>query len=146
MIDSPHYIEVALPLPLRRSFTYQYDLSEPAVLGARVRVPFGQRQLVGIITQLNVAAPSTFEAKSVLAQLDTTAVWKAELWQLLNWASDYYQHSLGDVFANALPVLLRQGKPIGYAPVTYYELAQDAPSASDTALDRAPKQNNYSGY
>jgi len=140
MIDSPHYIEVALPLPLRRSFTYQYDLSEPAVLGARVRVPFGQRQLVGIITQLNVAAPSTFEAKSVLAQLDTTAVWKAELWQLLNWASDYYQHSLGDVFANALPILLRQGKPIGYAPVTYYELAQDAPSASDTALDRAPKQ------
>ena len=113
MIESPHYIEVALPLPLRRVFTYQYTLSEPAVVGARVRVPFGQRQLVGIVTELNASAPEKFEAKPVLAQLDAQAVWKAELWELLNWASDYYQHSLGDVFANALPVLLRQGKPLG---------------------------------
>ncbi|PYE31322.1 replication restart DNA helicase PriA [Idiomarina fontislapidosi] len=140
MTQSPHYIEVALPLPLRRVFTYQYTLAKPAVLGARVRVPFGQRQLIGIITETRATDPQGFEAKPIVAQLDDDAVWQPELWQLLSWSADYYQHSQGDVFANALPVLLRQGKPIGYAPITYFELTSNAPDVDEHALKRAPKQ------
>ncbi|HWZ86578.1 MAG TPA: hypothetical protein VN032_10275, partial [Thermoanaerobaculia bacterium] len=43
-------IAVALPLPLRRNFTYGLAPAMPAPLpGTRVRVPFGERVLTGVV-------------------------------------------------------------------------------------------------
>src|ERR671912_413201 len=49
------FVEVALPLPPRRTFTYRLpvDLSKKARLGLRVLVPFSSRMLTGYIVALH---------------------------------------------------------------------------------------------
>ena len=50
------YCEVALPLPLRSTFTYAVPgpLAEVVVPGSRVVVPFRNRALVGVVLGLTV--------------------------------------------------------------------------------------------
>jgi primosomal protein N' (replication factor Y) len=45
------YLHVALPVPLRKTFDYSIPASLHGTphIGARVRVPFGRRELIGVI-------------------------------------------------------------------------------------------------
>lgn len=104
-------ITVAVPTPLFRCFDYlPPDKINPESLveGSRVLVPFGPRKLVGIITKIQ-NTPSAHEGKikNALALLDPSPTFPSVLMQLLNWASSYYCHPIGDCFATALPGALR---------------------------------------
>ena len=52
---APSFAEVALPLPLRQTFTYacRSAMQENVKLGARLLVPFGKRQLTGYTVALH---------------------------------------------------------------------------------------------
>jgi len=106
-------LQIALDTPLRRVFDYQApELSENPRLGVRVRVPFGRRQMIGIL--VGIAAGSLVPAgklKSALAILDHQPVLDPVTFYLLLWAAEYYHHPLGEVFAAALPASLRAGEP-----------------------------------
>jgi len=119
-IAQPHatVLRIAVPSPLRRSFDYQLPIDFPADKiaglkpGIRVLVPFGTRQLVGIL--LEVVDTSDIPAdkmKAALSVLDEQALYPQHLMELFIWAAHYYQHPIGDVFSTLLPALLRQGKP-----------------------------------
>jgi primosomal protein N' (replication factor Y) (superfamily II helicase) len=108
-------LQIALDTPLRRIFDYRppahlHGLAAPP-LGVRVRVPFGRRQVIGILVgvagESAVAAP---KLKAALAILDERAVVDPVTFDLLRWAAEYYHHPLGEVFAAALPVSLRAGQ------------------------------------
>jgi primosomal protein N' (replication factor Y) len=107
-------LQVALDTPLRREFDYlppSGERGEAPKLGVRVRVPFGRRQLIGVL--VGVARESSLAAaklKPVLEILDEAPVFDAVTFELLRWASDYYHHPLGEVVAAALPVALRSGQ------------------------------------
>ncbi|MBC8270479.1 MAG: hypothetical protein H8E49_00345, partial [Gammaproteobacteria bacterium] len=106
------YLEVALPTPVRQTFTYS-AASElgPFPVGIRVLVPFGRRTMIGIV--LNTASETTYPAeklKSIGDKLDSTPIISPILIRLCLWASDYYHHPIGEVFSTALPTLLRTGK------------------------------------
>jgi primosomal protein N' (replication factor Y) len=110
----PVILQVALDTPLRRVFDYlppdEFDATPAA--GMRVRVPFGRQKLVGVITAVvsqSQIAPSKLRA--ALEILDERAVLDPVTFELLQWAADYYHHPVGEVFAAALPVSLRQGLP-----------------------------------
>ncbi|KYP95925.1 hypothetical protein BG74_07885, partial [Sodalis-like endosymbiont of Proechinophthirus fluctus] len=45
-------VNVALPVPLARTFDYLLPANGAPVVGGRVRVPFGQRQTIGIVTAI----------------------------------------------------------------------------------------------
>lgn len=128
--------KVALPLPLRQTYDYLCKSAEPLPQGVRVRVPFGQRQLVGYVVAEANDEPPTFELKSVASVLDEQRLWPDDIWQLVCWSSDYYHHSLGDVAANSLPVLLRKGDAPEYLTETFYAL---------TDLGRAQSINDLKG-
>jgi len=51
MSDAKQYIEVALPLPLRKTFTYEVpaELRAEVSPGKRILVPFGRRLLTGFV-------------------------------------------------------------------------------------------------
>ena len=69
-------IDVALPVPVRSTFTYEVPepLRESAVRGVRVRVPFGRRTLVGVVLgQASGEVPSEAAIKQVHAVLDKMA-------------------------------------------------------------------------
>src|SRR6218665_3940582 len=108
------FLQLALPSPLRQTFDYILPAKiEPPPAGARVRVPFGKQELIGIC--LGISEESSIpEAKLRAASeaLDIEPVLPESLFKLCTWAAAYYQHPLGEVFDTALPVLLRQGEPL----------------------------------
>ena len=59
----PAYCEVALPVPLDRTFTYAVRESEPAARGARVIAPFRNEKLIGVVTATDAPAPADFEVE-----------------------------------------------------------------------------------
>jgi primosomal protein N' (replication factor Y) (superfamily II helicase) len=111
-------LQIALDTPLRRVFDYQppaaFAAAGPEVLcpGLRVRVPFGRRQLIGILVR--VAADSSVplaKLKRALDIVDERPIFDPVTFDLLCWAAEYYHHPLGEVFAAALPASLRSGQP-----------------------------------
>lgn len=135
-------IQVALPSPLRRLFDYRAPAgaSEMLEVGLRVRVPFGNRQLVGMIAgitdQSDVPAGKLKQASELL---DHTPLLPESLWQLCRWTASYYQHGLGDTLSSALPVLLRQGEPAIARQEMLWQLTPGA-YPEHPGISRAPKQ------
>src|SRR5690606_40640580 len=77
-------LRVALPVPLPRLFDYLApdgaDLGAVGnLVGHRVRVPFGQRELVGVVTGTGAADPDTPALRAALAFLDERPVLAGEL-------------------------------------------------------------------
>ena len=112
-------LQIALDMPLRRVFDYlppagSLGCADPAEVprGVRVRVPFGRRQLVGIL--IGTSTSSTVAAtklKPALEILDAQPVFDPVTFDLLCWAAEYYHHPIGEVMAAALPMGLRAGQP-----------------------------------
>ena len=110
--DTLPILQVAVPVPLPGCFDYLAlaDAPVPAV-GARVRVMFGRRKLVGMVmTHGRGSELPQSRIKPILEVLDSSPLIDASLLGLLQWAADYYQYPLGEVIASALPKTLRQGQ------------------------------------
>ena len=107
-------LQVAVPAPMHRTFDYLPPVGiDPRTLrpGQRVEVPFGRHRKVGIL--LRVAATSDLPPEKLRAAgsiLDDSPLLSATDLKLLNWASRYYHHPIGEVMASALTVLLRKGE------------------------------------
>ena len=54
------YCEVALPVPLDRTFTYAVPRGQHPQRGARVIAPFRNEKLIGVVTALSATAPAGF--------------------------------------------------------------------------------------
>src|SRR5208337_1704011 len=110
----PHFCDVAVPVPLDATFTYSIpdDLPEPCV-GGRVIVPFREKRLCGIVTELHEREPG-FKAKPVQQVLDTTPALTAELMQLGRWIAHYYIAPIGEVLRTMLPLSAEFRRATGY--------------------------------
>ena len=126
-------VRVALDIPLPTLFDYTVDEGMAIGVGQRVVVPFGKRQMVGVVMECVVA--STMDAqriKPVTRVLEDSAPLSAELLGLLNFCSDYYRYPIGQTALSALPTRLRSEEPIISKPIVSYRL-----TASGIALDLA---------
>jgi len=110
----PRYCDVAVPVPLDATFTYSIldALPEPCV-GGRVIVPFREKRLCGIVTELHDREPS-FKAKPVQQVLDTTPALTDELMQLGRWIAHYYIAPTGEVLRTMLPLSAEFRRATGY--------------------------------
>ncbi|KGK82880.1 primosomal protein N' [Stutzerimonas degradans] len=136
-------LRLALPSPLRRLFDYLPPAGcAIAALqpGVRLRVPFGRREVVGVLVELSdhSEVPEA-KLKPALELLDRRPLLPDALFRLCLWAAQYYQHSLGDTFSWALPALLRQGEAAEARQERFWQLAEGA-RADDPRLARAPRQ------
>ncbi len=105
--SASRYVEVAVPVPLRKLFTYALP---PALVsrvspGVRVAVPFGGRKLAGFVVREIEAPPVATRIKALASVLDERAIFPPELFEFLVSAADYYLHPLGDVLRSAAPPL-----------------------------------------
>jgi primosomal protein N' (replication factor Y) len=136
-------LHIAIPSPLRRVFDYlpSKQMSSTVQSGMRVKVPFGRQHLVGIIVAVDDHSelPRT-KLKRITEVLDDAPLLSDNLFQLIAWAADYYQHPLGDVFAQALPLALRQGKTAFEAVETFWRLTVEGTQVLATSFKRSPKQ------
>ncbi|MGH8089376.1 MAG: DEAD/DEAH box helicase, partial [Stenotrophomonas sp.] len=108
-------LQVALPLPLPQWFDYAAPPpGEPphaGMVGRRVRVPFGSRELVGIVAGIGTVADGN-TLRAALAWLDEAPLLGGELWRSLQWLARYTHAPLGEVVSTALPGPLRRGDPV----------------------------------
>ena len=113
-MSSVPVVRVALPTPLRRLFDYRAGPADDGIpVGTRVRVPFGQRHLIGVAMEVAAGSELPYERlKPVLERLDPQPVFDPATLALLGWAADYYHHPIGEVLAAALPKALRLGAAI----------------------------------
>lgn len=137
------FLRVALPTPLRRLFDYRAPADIPVSAwqpGVRVKVPFGSREVIGIVlhTTDKTEVPVN-KLREIIELLDEKPLLPPCVMQLINWTSQYYQHSLGDTFSWALPVLLRQGEPAVAQKKLFYTAATDA-QLDDVRVKNAPRQ------
>ena len=135
-------LKVALPTPLRKLFDYLpakgQRLPRP---GVRVQVPFGKRQLVGVLIELaDESSVPTNKLRAVRDYLDQEPLFDAEHLQLLTWVAHYYHQPLGEVMQLALPALLRQGQALHPPQQLRWQLTEQAAHLAADELARAPRQ------
>lgn len=137
-------LRVAIPTPLRRTFDYLPSKNiDPSTLlpGIRIRVPFGRRDVIGILLETGVEPSIDIKRLKPIKQvLDPQPLIPADVLKLLQWASQYYQYPVGETLQLALPVLLRQGEPATAPGSDIWGLAEHALQIEHKTLQRAPSQ------
>ncbi|MCL1142082.1 primosomal protein N' [Shewanella gaetbuli] len=139
----PLFVEVALPVPLRRNFSYRVpEKSISAVkIGLRVKVPFGHQQLIGLITAISQTCDlAEHQVKPLTQVLDAQEILPKSLYNLTLWAARYYFTSQGQMLSQALPVALRKGADTAPQAITLYKLTNQGKQAQISLLNRAPAQ------
>jgi len=136
------FVQVAVPTPLHLVFDYRWPDDKQLVPGMRVKVPFGRRSVVGIVVKgLHQSNYPANKLRTVTDVLDDEALLPADVMSLLQWASRYYHHPIGDVLCTALPVSLRQGKPAELAQREIFraipQSTASAPSAKKASLQHS---------
>jgi primosomal protein N' (replication factor Y) (superfamily II helicase) len=104
MTEATRNVEVALPLPLERTFTYAVpnSLSDSAAVGCRVLVPFGRKKLSGVIVG-DAEVEVDFEVRPIEDVLDDEPSLTPELLELTRWIADHYVCAWGEAIRAALP-------------------------------------------
>lgn len=138
--DQHYLIAVALPTPLRRCFHYQVIGQTAPVPGQRVKVPFGPRELVGIITSLPEAPDIDPDKLKTAELIDQQPILDDKLLALCEWAARYYQHPIGEVLAATLPVQLRSNSEAGLPTQTRWQLTVEGLGLPEGAPKGARKQ------
>ncbi len=107
-------LKIAIPAPLHQYFEYLAPAGFPLTplkKGLRVLVPFGNQKKIGFLMEISEESvwPKS-QLKQALAILDETPLLPDSIQELLEWTSRYYHCPIGEVFANAMPQVLRTGK------------------------------------
>ena len=101
-----NFINVILPIPLERSFTYSITEEEATLLqaGMRVAVPFGKTKIyTGIVHSVHQNPPEAYEAKEIHQLLDDYPIINPIQLKHWEWIASYYMCTLGEVVRSALP-------------------------------------------
>ncbi len=131
-----NFCDVALPVPLDRTFTYTVNGVEPAI-GARVLVPFGGQRLMGVVVRVHDERPTDAVAiKPVQQVLDDAPLLSDELMHLAKWIAQYYVAPLGEVLRGMMPLAAEVHRHLVYRIA---EAGQRALDEGVTLLDGTTK-------
>ena len=124
-------IDVALPVPLFRTFSYRVpdDVAWPIAPGTRVLVPFRNRAEIGICLGES-APPEGVTLKPVRAVVDDMPALPAALLQTARWIAAWYAAPIGLTLRSMLPTALLQAKAPapGGRTQRVVRIAQELPS------------------
>ncbi|WP_420400024.1 replication restart helicase PriA [Flagellimonas sp.] len=101
-----YFLDVVLPIPLERLFTYKITSEEAAFLkpGMRVAVPFGKSKIyTALAYNIHQDEPQAYEAKEIYQILDEVPLVNTYQLQHWEWIAKYYMCTLGEVLRSALP-------------------------------------------
>ncbi|NNJ88867.1 MAG: primosomal protein N', partial [Eudoraea sp.] len=101
-----YFVDVILPIPLEKLFTYSVSEHTAMLMkkGMRVAVPFGKSKIyTALVYQVHSEPPKVYEAKEIHELIDTVPLvshLQLDHWQ---WMARYYMCTLGEVFRTAVP-------------------------------------------
>jgi primosomal protein N' (replication factor Y) len=129
LADASRTVSVALPIPIRKDFSYRVPVPWPLPPpGARVRVPLGERVLTGVVT--GRGEDSGRNLRDILEVLDAEPVCPPELLAAAERVAVRFFASTGEVLRSALPARLPR---IGLAR---YEITEEGARAQATGALR----------
>lgn len=104
--DMMYFLDVILPIPLQKAFTYhiteaEYEFIQP---GMRVAVPFGKSKIYSALAYtIHNKPPTAYDAKTIHQILDEQPVVTVLQLQHWEWIAQYYMCSIGEVMRAAMP-------------------------------------------
>jgi primosomal protein N' (replication factor Y) (superfamily II helicase) len=106
-MNAPRYAEIAVPLPVHGTFTYEVprEIRDELERGHRVEVPWGPRLITGFVVDLTdetEVEPKRIRKISSILDEDRPAL-IPEIIDLCRWAAAYYLAPLGEMLRAALP-------------------------------------------
>lgn len=138
--SSLSFVQVVLPVPLHRTFEYSVETNTLGnyKVGCRVLVPFGNKQLVGVVIDTsNESEIAIDKIKPITALLDIKPVFSANMILLANWLADFYIYPVGEVLSSMMPALLRKT-----AKKSAREVTQEAAMLKNDAQGRSSDAQN----
>ncbi|MEO8576268.1 MAG: primosomal protein N' [Gemmatimonadales bacterium] len=138
-------IEVAIPVPLFQTFTYELNPESDRipVAGSRVVVPFRNRKEIGICLG-SASGNAVKKVKRVIEVPDDAPVMSPDMIALCRWMADYYVVPIGLALRSALPASLTGAAQPQPTRKTHrvVRLREDLPTLTqrDKAFSRAPQQ------
>ena len=154
-MDAP-FCNVALPVPLRTTFTYGVPEALRGAIqpGTRVLVPFRKKSLVGVVVELAEKPPAdTPKAKlrDIAKVLDLAPALTPKLMELGQWIATYYLAPIGEVFRAMLPpltevkvhreIILTAAGRVASESLGGGELSEGLRPAESSLLQKARKKN-----
>ncbi len=131
------FLKILVPGPFADGLTYH--ATDRVDAGIRVRVPLGTREVIGLCCG-HTAPPDNIETtRPIIEVLDTQPIIDPALFQLAEFAADYYLAPLGDLLLQGIPTALRKGKPLPAAkPEQGQSVARSYPLTDEQtdAIDR----------
>lgn len=101
------YAEIAVTLPVEGRFHYSVPLHlrDALVIGHRVLVPFGRRQVTGFVLGLSetIDADLVAKVKPISERLDADPLLPEDVLALAVFTADYYLAPIGEVLKLAMP-------------------------------------------
>ncbi len=101
-----YFVDVILPIPVNREFTYRvpFEMNDFILEGVRVVVPFGKSKFyTAIVTKVHEEIPQDYVAKYVEFILDESPIITGNQYAFWKWIAKYYMAPIGDVLNAALP-------------------------------------------
>lgn len=101
-----YFLDVILPIPLQKAFTYHITEAEAEFLtvGMRVAVPFGKSKIyTALVYSIHNNPPVAYEAKTIHQILDEKPIVTEVQLKHWEWIASYYMCSIGEVMRAAMP-------------------------------------------
>jgi primosomal protein N' (replication factor Y) (superfamily II helicase) len=125
---------------LDQAFDYEVPVGMEIGLGAKVRVPFGPRQIVGYVVAFPTEAEATTrKLKPVLAVLQGSL--PVSLIELARWLADYYCAPLAVALKTLLPEAVRRADAAFKQRLWVAPLVHELPPEAAEALKKAKAQD-----
>jgi primosomal protein N' (replication factor Y) (superfamily II helicase) len=102
---------VTLEIALRKAFDYRIppDLAGQIEVGTRVKVPFGTRQVLGVVTELVPASPHA-NLRPILKVIGARGLVTSKVLELARWMAAYYCCPVEIALKSVLPEAVRKEK------------------------------------
>ncbi|KQC33777.1 primosomal protein N' [Nonlabens sp. YIK11] len=101
-----YFLDVILPLPLERYFSYRITAAEAGMIqpGMRVAVPFGKSKIyTGIAVAVRENIEVAYDIKDIEFVIDEAPILQKGQIKFWEWIASYYLCSVGQVMKAALP-------------------------------------------
>lgn len=147
MNNQPVFVDVILPIPILRLFTYAVpeELVEEIQTGKRAIVQFGARRYFSaIIFRIHHTAPEAYKVKEIVSLIDVTPVINSIQLKFWEWISAYYMCAMGDVMKAALPSGLKLESETQVFLNPEFEASSALTGSEMTILDMFSQHKNLS--
>ena len=100
------FVDVLLPVPITKLFTYRvpFELNDFIGTGYRVIVQFGKKKIItGVVVNIHGNPPEVYQAKYIIDLLDDQPIMNEKQLNLYKWIAGYYMSSMGEVLNVGMP-------------------------------------------